>query len=62
MIDRHGIDTLGRILGVNCKRWVAQGNSHVQEGSRVNANPVNAYFVDLPDEKRATIRDPGIAA
>lgn len=61
MIDRYEIDTQRKILGVNCKRWIAQGCSHVEEGSRVATNPVNACIADLPDDKRATIRDAGIA-
>ena len=61
MIDRHKIDTQGRILGVECKRWVAQRIGHVDEGPPVDATLVNAYFADLPDDKRATIRDAGIA-
>lgn len=61
MIDRYEIYTQGKILGVNCKRWVAQGYSHLGEGSRVEANPVNACIADLPDNKRATIRNAGVA-
>ena len=60
MIGRDENDTQRKIIGVHGGRWVEQGHSQVEEGSRVEEDTVSACIADLLHDKRATIRDSGV--